>query len=787
LNSFVGQDGTGVWILHEADNAVGFSDAVESFNSTIEPHQANNGITIFVTITNCQWYYDYIDVPPGATNLTITVTNLTPSPQLEYLYEKYGSAPTTNSFDKMATFTNVGTISIGPTDVPPLTAGRYFFGVYNPCGNETQSNSITTTIGYGVASQLNFSSVGATPILDDAVTYSTIDVPDNATISSVDVGLRVDHPRISDLVFHLISPDGTRVLLMENRGGTSASGCGASYSAEVTNVTISGEGLTTNVIDTGQTNGTLIIDYEFFPTNTPGEITVYYQGATNFDSPFSGFGTSPNILYAGTNTQVTVVINQGSGGESWGCIVNVLQSQYGYLVLTENTNLTTTPIKFAPPPFAFIATSVALVTGGIFNPYSGYYDYLLSPDTWTGSEAAAEAMGGHLVTIYNQSDNEWIYETFSNYAGTNDNLWWIGLYDPSQDSGCGGTLPNRGLCHSNNFVWVSGDTNSPYRNWSPGEPNNLGGQEFYTIMIGTTNGGFGTNMEWIDEDNTRSESGAPPLILVCGIAEVPSKFLPTLTDLYYLPEQSLDTFAGKNAGGTWTLEIQDDRAGATNPAPTLVSWQLRFTFANSTPVPTIIDTNAAFTNFIAPGGIAYYLVEVPTNASYATNILLFASAPVNVWFDTNTPPTITNLNDVLLLPNATYPSGTSGSALLITNGINGLPLLPPGLYGFYYLGVQNTNSVTVNYGLEVDFDNATGTWPLPLSIFSAAMTRGGAQLQWNASPDEKFQVEWATNFSQPMVWMTNADIITSSNGIFMFTDPGSTNSPARFYRLLQLP
>ncbi len=41
---------------------------------------------------------------------------------------------------------------------------------------------------------------------------------------------------------------------------------------------------------------------------------------------------------------------QGSG-DLWDYTVNALQSRQAYLVLTEDTNKTTTPIKFAPAPF----------------------------------------------------------------------------------------------------------------------------------------------------------------------------------------------------------------------------------------------------------------------------------------------------------------------------------------------------------------------------------------------------------------------------------------------------
>jgi N-acetylneuraminic acid mutarotase len=70
------------------------------------------------------------------------------------------------------------------------------------------------------------------------------------------------------------------------------------------------------------------------------------------------------------------------------------------------------------------------------------------------------------------------------------------------------------------------------------------------------------------------------------LTTTPIKFAPppfavttATNEFFYLPEQSLDSLAGQDALGTWTLEIQDDRAGATNNA-TLVSWQLRFNFAS---------------------------------------------------------------------------------------------------------------------------------------------------------------------------------------------------------------
>src|SRR5205814_6971643 len=63
-------------------------------------------------------------------------------------------------------------------------------------------------------------------IRDDAVTYAYLTNLTHLPISSLDVGLLIRDPRISDLAMTLISPNGTRVLLFENRGDDFAGGLG---------------------------------------------------------------------------------------------------------------------------------------------------------------------------------------------------------------------------------------------------------------------------------------------------------------------------------------------------------------------------------------------------------------------------------------------------------------------------------------------------------------------------------------------------------------------------------
>ena len=70
------------------------------------------------------------------------------------------------------------------------------------------------------------------PILDFGQTDSDIFVPDARTVAEAKIGLRIDHPRLSDLSVHLVSPRGTRVLLAEHRGGSLTTGFGSGTSEE---------------------------------------------------------------------------------------------------------------------------------------------------------------------------------------------------------------------------------------------------------------------------------------------------------------------------------------------------------------------------------------------------------------------------------------------------------------------------------------------------------------------------------------------------------------------------
>jgi hypothetical protein len=162
----------------------------------------------------------------------------------------------------------------------------------------------------------------------------------------------------------------------------------------------------------------------------------------------------------------------------------------------------------------------------------------------------------------------------------------------------------------------------------------------------------------------------------------------------YLPEGFLTAFANESAYGEWTLELWDSRVGATNPAPTLLSWQLRLQFENTVPATAGLGHGIAVTNTVPPGGIITYYVPVPLWAAYATNTLIFATGPVDLLYNRFQAPTGANDGSTLLLTDST------GDVAVLTTTTS--PALVPGTQ--YYLGVRNNTSSNITYALQVEFD-----------------------------------------------------------------------------------
>jgi hypothetical protein len=130
-----------------------------------------------------------------------------------------------------------------------------------------------------------------------------------------------------------------------------------------------------------------------------------------------------------------------------------------------------------------------MTTNATFS-YNGHTYQLSNAATWTEAQAEAKNLGGNLVTINDQAEQEWLVKTFG--IG---NLW-IGYTDEQTE---------------NSFKWVDGST-SNYTNWeSSGQPDNYQGIEDYVHLHKDFNGGW--------NDLANSYDGYTPMQ---GIIEIPN-------------------------------------------------------------------------------------------------------------------------------------------------------------------------------------------------------------------------------------------------------------------------
>jgi hypothetical protein len=115
---------------------------------------------------------------------------------------------------------------------------------------------------------------------------------------------------------------------------------------------------------------------------------------------------------------------------------------------------------------------------------------------WWGGEAEADAIGsspalnpfgalanGYLASLHSAAENSFIMSTFGTQS------FHIGAFQPA-----GTAEPNSG------WQWSSGEAYGPYTNWSGGEPNDLGGEDYVSMN-------WGGGGSWNDHNGTPGYRG----------------------------------------------------------------------------------------------------------------------------------------------------------------------------------------------------------------------------------------------------------------------------------------
>jgi subtilisin-like proprotein convertase family protein len=233
LNDFAGKEVGAQWQLTMVDNALNHTGSVDGLVIWLEKQQPATGGGIFGTTLPNRCTDEFIPVPLEATSLTITATTLS-GPGQDLYMQVCQYLPVGPCFPPSGSYTNVGagvSITFDRNSIPPLVAGATYV-VYLCNSNSTTAVNwhLVAKFGFGPREipTVTYSTNPDLPIADDAVTYAAMLVTNHLQIASLDVGLLINDPRISDLAITLISPCGTRILLFEDRGGTSTNGLGSS-------------------------------------------------------------------------------------------------------------------------------------------------------------------------------------------------------------------------------------------------------------------------------------------------------------------------------------------------------------------------------------------------------------------------------------------------------------------------------------------------------------------------------------------------------------------------------
>jgi|GEM_PF-3288136 len=236
-----------------------------------------------------------------------------------------------------------------------------------------------------------------------------------------------------------------------------------------------------------------------------------------------------------------------------------------------------------PPP-----SGPSILAGPITNTANGSIYFLLSSSTWTEAEAKAVALGGHLVTINDAGENDWVFNTFANFGGQTSHLW-IGLNDAAQEGA---------------FVWSSGQPIT-YTRWAPGEPNEFVPGEDYAHINSPVYSSLGN---WNDHANSASDSSGHPFR---GVVEISPAAPPPPPPV---------------AGGVPRIDSFTPRVARPGDA-------VEITGANfsATPSDNIVWFGAVRASVVA-ASVSKLVVQVPPGATYAPPSVtvggLFAEAPL---------------------------------------------------------------------------------------------------------------------------------------------------------------
>jgi subtilisin-like proprotein convertase family protein len=229
LVNFANTDGVGQWMLSMVDNAtnhIGTNMSLQLFLELQQDMASSGGVTAVIQGGACR--ADYVDVPPEAVGMTVDLGVVSGTPPIKITLQ---ICPAAGGDCKGILITNTlgGAVTVDQTDLPPLQAGGTY--VVRTCNLDTRAVTVNLRAKFSLSLNtitpvVSVQTTTPVPIRDDAITDIHLTNYLHNIISSLDVGLLLSDPRVSDLAITLISPNGTRVLLFEDRGALTTNGLG---------------------------------------------------------------------------------------------------------------------------------------------------------------------------------------------------------------------------------------------------------------------------------------------------------------------------------------------------------------------------------------------------------------------------------------------------------------------------------------------------------------------------------------------------------------------------------
>lgn len=803
LDTFGGLPGQGVWLFTvQSTNQSGTN---QEFSIVLDA-QADLAAGLAVVVSPGARRTDYFSLPTGARNLLVMARfNVGDGPVACQLCPA--------DFDPAQTATIVAApgsealLNVDATTVPPIRSGIYALHLQNLGTNAAEMNLLSTlSMDPAGVPVYEYSSDTATALADDAVSLSSLLVTNLEAIESVDVSVRIDHPRVSDLILSLVSPQGTRVLLQENRGAATAGGLGTkSFSTNETSLDwTGGPEPSTNIVDVGETSGTVEIDHDFFRLSD--QMHVYYEDKLLFDTGMvNGAGTNFVTYGPGASTHLMIVMNPDGNLETntaWFYRVVSTRVTQIPLTFTENTALGKVPIKFAPQPL----TNINYVAPGSAGPGGIYYLPEQSLERFKGEpafgcwrlEVEDTRVGppASVAALVSWKLNVGLQRTFPLPAPLPPGYSLTNVVAPGQALWFAVDAPKWVSYASNRLLFASLPVNLLFSTNAPlagGNPSSA-----LPLLTGVTSG--------LAVLQTNSPPRFRPgerfyLCLQNPNAITVSFALRTDFDVNSVVLlQNGVSYSGTNRGPAAPLDyyefVVSTNTGRAQFEIDQPSENLTLLVRRGLPLPTASSRDYVSANWwtndeviviydysqpvpLSPG--EWYIAVLNPSSNQATYSIMATEYPV---YGTNLVITQEELsNDGFCLTWTSLPGAryyVQGKQTLVDAEWTTLsPTITASdwLSSFCLPASSPYVYCRVCEGLVL--------LPEPLLVSSVTWSPAGAMLQWSADPSSRFKVEWSGSL-QPPSWIAFTNIISAPTGLFRFIDDGSQSGglePVRYYRL----